>query len=299
MQRSIPHYGLYGDTAHAGWSNSLNFEWIPERSAPYGWEIQPHVHEAFVQVLWLTQGSVEAHFNDVRHHLAAPCLLVVPAQTVHGFRFSPDVLGPVVTATQKPLESLAQVVMPELLAFIRTPAALSLAGAPDHLERLMPLFLAMEREFRTPALGQVAAGMSLLMAVLVQGLRVQQRHSAAQQPSVTSRKAAQIERFRALVDARFRTRPSVADCAQGLGVTAGQLTRLCHEVLGMSGLDVINARTVHEAQRDLVYTATTVKQLAAALGFEDEAYFSRFFKKQTGRTPTEFRAHALQAMQAG
>jgi AraC family transcriptional activator of pobA len=89
----------------------------------------------------------------------------------------------------------------------------------------------------------------------------------------------------------------VADCAQRLGVTAGQLTRQSQEVLGLSALDVLNARTVHEAQRDLVYTATTVKQLATALGFEDEAYFSRFFKKQTGRTPTEFRAHALQAMQ--
>jgi AraC-like DNA-binding protein len=52
-----------------------------------------------------------------------------------------------------------------------------------------------------------------------------------------------------------------------MGLTAGQLSRICREVLGMSALDVINARLVHEAQRELVYSVGSVKQLAAELGF--------------------------------
>jgi len=292
MQRSIPNYDLYGDQALPGWSNSFNFEWIPERSAPYNWEIQPHVHDAFVQLLYLTSGSAQAQFNNVKHHAQAPCVLVVPARTVHGFHFSTDVQGPVITAAQKPLESLAALVMADLLTVIRTPAVLPLEPTSRHADALMPLFLAMEREYRTPATGQVAAGMSLLTALLVQVARI---HNSLQRssPAITSRKAAQIERFRALVDARFRARLTVEACAHELGITTGQLTRLCREVLGMSSLDVINARIVHEAQRDLVYTSTTIKQLAAALGFDDEAYFSRFFRKQTGQTPKEFRAAAL------
>lgn len=295
MHRSIPNYDLYGDQALPGWSNSFNFEWIPERSAPYNWEIQPHVHDAFVQLLFLTEGSVEAQLNNARHVLRAPGLLVVPARTVHGFHFSRDVQGPVITATQKPLESLAGVLMPELQAVIRTPAVLPMDAASRHADALMPLFLAIEREYHTHASGQVAAGMSLLTALLVQVARIQNSLQATT-PSMTSRKAAQIERFRTLVDARFRTRLTVEACASELGVTAGQLTRLCREVLGVSSLDVINARIVHEAQRDLVYTSTTIKQLAAALGFDDEAYFSRFFRKQTGQTPKAFRAGALQQM---
>lgn len=292
MKRSIPNYDLYGDQALPGWNNSFNFEWIPERSAPYNWEIQPHVHDGFLQLLYLTGGSVKAQFNTVLHHVQAPCLLLVPARTVHGFHFSTDVQGPVITAAQKPLESLISVVMVDLLSVIRSPAVLSLDAASRHAEALMPLFLAMEREYRNPATGQVAAGMSLLTALLVQVARIQNSLQHAS-PAVTSRKAAQIERFRALVDARFRTRLTVEACAHELGVTTGQLTRLCREVLGVSSLDVINARIVHEAQRDLVYTSTTIKQLAAALGFEDEAYFSRFFRKQTGQTPKEFRVAAL------
>ena len=295
VRRSIPNYDLYGDQALPGWSNSFNFEWIPERSAPYNWEIQPHVHEAFVQLLYLTGGSVKAQLNTAQHELKAPGLLVIPARTVHGFHFSSDVQGPVITATQKPLESLASVLMPELLPVIRTPAAVPMDGSSRHADALMPLFLAVEREYHTHASGQVAAGMSLLTALLVQVARIQNSvHRATL--SITSRKAAQIERFRALVDNRFRTRMTVEACASELGMTAGQLTRLCHEVLGMSSLDAINARIVHEAQRDLVYTSTTIKQLAASLGFEDEAYFSRFFRKQTGQTPKAFRANALAQM---
>ena len=293
MPRTIPNYALYGDQAEPAWSNSFNFEWIPQRSAAYNWEIQPHVHDAFVQLLYLTEGGVDVTFDNVRQQVRAPCLLLVPAGTVHSFHFARDTNGPVITATQKPLESLAAVVMPELVATIRTPAVIALTDATRYTEALMPLFLAVEQESRIHARGQVAAGMSLLTALFVQVARINEVHQPTTTP-VHSRKAAQIERFRALLDARFRTRCSVESYADELGVTPGQLTRLCREVLGMSSLDVINARVMHEAQRDLVYSTITIQQLAAALGFEDEAYFSRFFRKHSGQTPREFRRLALQ-----
>ncbi len=295
MTRTIPNYALYGDQAQPGWQNSFDFEWIPQRSAPYNWEIHPHVHHAFIQLLYLTSGSVDVMLNNAKRTLPAPCLLIVPAGTVHGFHFSRDVNGPVVTATQKPLESLAAVAMPELLQIIRKPATIALEESMRHTDALMPLFLAIERESRTHAAGQVAAGMSLLTAVLVQISRISQSYQHGATP-ITSRKAVQIERFRMLVDARFKERHSVDAYAGDLGVSAGQLTRLCREVLGMSSLEVINARLIHEAQSDLVYTSSSVKQLAGSLGFEDEAYFARFFRKHTGLTPKMFRAQALKQM---
>ena len=64
------------------------------------------------------------------------------------------------------------------------------------------------------------------------------------------------------------------------------------------GYDVVNARIVHEAQRELVYSSLSVKQIADLLGFADEAYFGGFFKKQTGRRPTEFRTMARRHLAA-
>jgi AraC family transcriptional activator of pobA len=295
VTRVIPNYALYGDQAQPGWHNSFDFEWIPQRSRPYNWDIQPHVHDAFVQILYLTRGSVETLLDHAKWRVASPCLLLIPAQTVHGFHFTSDVDGPVVTAAQRPLESLAGVVMPELLQTIRKPAVIALDEASRHAEVLMPLFLAIEREARMHAMGQVAAGMSLLTALYVQIARI----SKVQDPtptSMSSRKTAQIEKFRSLVDENFRKRLPMAVYAGQLGISPGQLSRLCREVLGISSLDVISARVIHEAQRELVYTTSSIKQLADALGFVDEAYFGRFFRKHTGLRPREFRVKALSAM---
>lgn len=295
ISRVIPSYALYGDQAQPGWKNSFDFEWIPQRSGPYNWEIRPHVHEAFIQILYLTQGSVEVLLDNAKWRVPAPCLLIIPAQTVHGFHFSADVNGPVVTATQRPLESLAALAMPELLQTIRKPAVISLDTDGHHAEALMPLFLAIEREARLHAIGQFAAGMSLLTALFVQVARLGQVGAPAPL-TISLRKTGQIEKFRALVNDNFKKRLPMAFYAGQLGVTTGQLSRLCREVLGTSSLDVINARIVHEAQRDLVFTSSSIQQLADALGFVDEAYFGRFFRKHTGLTPRDFRAKALQAM---
>lgn len=158
----------------------------------------------------------------------------------------------------------------------------------------MPLFEAIERESRMHTSGEVAAGAALLLAVFVQIQRIATATQAQEGQDTTSstRKAAQIDRFRALVDAHFRGRWGVERFAAEVGLSAGQLSRLCREMLGMSSLDVVNARVVHEAERELVYSTLAIKQVAAVLGFEDDAYFGRFFRKQTGTTPSEFRLAA-------
>jgi AraC-like DNA-binding protein len=49
-------------------------------------------------------------------------------------------------------------------------------------------------------------------------------------------------------------------------------------------------RMLVEAERQLRYTAMSVSQVAYYLGFEDPAYFSRFFRRRTGLPPKSFRA---------
>lgn len=297
--RSIPNFALYGTQAQPLWADMVHFERIPERSSRFHWEIDPHMHDALIQVLYITSGGGETFIDDRRWALHPPCLIVAPARSVHGFHWTPNTDGPVITAAQRPLESLAAVAAPELLATVRTPAVLAVDPQGRHAETLMPLFEAIEREAALHAQGQVSAGLSLLVALFVQIARISHSAGSAGDEVARSRKAAQIERFRALLDARCRERLPVEGYARAIGVTAGQLTRLCREVLGMSTLDAINARAVHEAQRELVYSSLSVKQVAGELGFDDEAYFGRFFKKQTGLRPTEFREMARKKLAGG
>ncbi|MGK2897094.1 MAG: helix-turn-helix domain-containing protein [Burkholderiaceae bacterium] len=298
MSNTIPRYALYGDEAQPAWLDMVHMEWIHERSSLFDYEIAPHLHEGLIQVLYLTSGGGAAVIDGTKWDLYPQTLIVVPAGHVHEFHFTPDVDGPVVTAAQRPLESLIAFVAPGLLPTVRRPLVQGVSGAARHVEALMPLFEAIERESRMQTSGQAAAGAALMMTVMVQieritaGLPVRESCETA----LRTRRSEQIECFRAAVDAHFRERLPVARYAAELGLSAGQLSRLCRESLGMSCLAVVNMRVVHEAECELVYSTLGIKQIAHRLGFADDAYFGRFFRKCTGVTPTEFRRRARQRL---
>jgi len=303
--KSIPRFALYGTHDQPDWIDLVHFERIPDRARLFDWEISPHVHDALIQVLVPRKGGGSVLIDGAAWALKPPCVVVVPARCVHGFRFTPGTDGAVVTAAQRPLEAAAKAIAPELLGTIRRPAVIRIDPKGRHAKALRPLVDAIERESATHAPGQAAAGVSLLMALFVQiarlgeggagGLR-SDGDGSVDRSDVGSATRQRIDdrvlRFQALLDAQFRTQRAVGHYAQALGITAGQLTRLCHEGLGLSTLAAINARVVHEAQRELAYSSLSIKQIAAELGFDDDAYFGRFFKKQTGHRPTEFRALA-------
>ena len=276
----------------------FNFEWIPERSPLYHWKIKPHEHQSLIQILYMTEGHGYALVDEVRWQLQAPALVLVPAGRVHGFEFNPDVNGAVVTAAQKPLEAMARILMPELLQTLRKPAVLNLHAQGRYTAGLMPLYRSIEREWRLAANGQVAAGLSLITALLVQVARMHETQEHASSPTL-SRKSIQLEKFRHLIDEHLRHRWSVAQYAGQMGISAGQLSRLTRESLGKSSLELINERLLIEAQRELIYTNASVKQIADGLGFEDESYFSRFFRKHVGVSPLGYRAQELERLSHG
>lgn len=300
MKTSIPRYALYGDHHLPSWLGMVHFEWIHERSSLHQFNIDPHFHDGLIQLLYVTSGGGTVMIDGHRWQAHRQTLIVVPARHVHAFNFTRDIDGPVVTAAQHPLESIAEVAAPELLAHIRRPLVMEVSDSARYVDALMPLFESIARETRVQASGEMAAGSALLLAVFVQIARLVTalRADEGEDGAARSRKSAQVERFRALVDLHFRSHWPVEQYAAELGLTAGHLSRLCRDVLGMSSLDVINARVVHEAERELVYSTLGIKQIAGLLGFADEAYFGRFFRKHSGHTPTAFRVAARSRLAA-
>lgn len=284
-RKTLPNYALYGAQAAV---DSVHHERIPARASRFGFEIEPHFHEALIQVLYLTDGGGETSIDGQLWRLEAPCLVVIPARSVHGFRFHEAVDGHVITTAQSAIESIAMTAAPELLAFVRTPAVLTVDPQSRRGAPLETLFDAIGREAEHPERWQYTAGLALTIALFVQIARQSEQARLAGNPARAAL-VARIERFRLLLDERCRTRQSVASYADAMGISAGQLTRICREAFGISAIEAIDRRAVHEARRLLVYSTLSVKQIARELGFRDEAYFGRFFRKQTGLRPTEYR----------
>jgi len=99
-----------------------------------------------------------------------------------------------------------------------------------------------------------------------------------------------VERFRRLVDQDFARRHRLADYAGRLGVSPGHLNALCKLHARRSAGAIIRARIVSEARKLLLYTELSAAGVGESLGFDDPAYFARFFRRETGAAPTQFRA---------
>lgn len=94
--------------------------------------------------------------------------------------------------------------------------------------------------------------------------------------------------FRARLETDFRREKSPAAYAAALGVHANYFATAVRAASGLPPGEWIRARIILEAQCLLANTTLSVKEVAADLGYEDEAYFSRLFKKAVGVAPREY-----------
>ncbi|MNH27492.1 hypothetical protein D3C79_876060 [compost metagenome] len=94
---SIPVFKLYGEPLQWPTPDLLHCESIPARSRLHDWEIEPHRHADLCQLLFLYEGQAEIEVEGQVRRLDQAAIQVVPALCVHGFRFSSDVDGYVVT----------------------------------------------------------------------------------------------------------------------------------------------------------------------------------------------------------
>lgn len=98
-----------------------------------------------------------------------------------------------------------------------------------------------------------------------------------------------IERFQQMIEVSFKEKKLVSLYASDLHITPNYLNILCKKHLKISATQLIQQRIILEGRRLLKSTTLSVKEIAFDLGFVDHAYFSNFFKAQTGITPTDFR----------
>jgi AraC-like DNA-binding protein len=106
--------------------------------------------------------------------------------------------------------------------------------------------------------------------------------------TVADDKLAKYINFKLFVEENFTKHPSITDIAQRISVNTNTLYNIVKNYSGLSPKEFLNNRLVLEAKRRLFYSESSVKELAYDLGFTDPEYFSRLFKKVTGKTVGAF-----------
>lgn len=281
----IPRYFLYGEPLRDVEVDFLHVERIATRSRIHDWTIRPHSHPDQHQILCLAEGTAGVRIETRSWDVAAPAVVVVPAMAVHGFVFSPHSDGYVVTAARDVVARACagDADLRDLFgqgACVCGPA-LDMATLRDCLDSL-------EREFVWSAPARraaIGAHMQRLLVALARtdGLRGDGATGGG------DRDAELVGRYREALERGFRLRRGVDALAAEVGVSRSRLDRACRAATGRSALSLLHERVMIEAKRSLLYTAMTVCDVAHALGFDDPAYFSRFFAIHAGVSPRRFR----------
>ena len=149
----------------------------------------------------------------------------------------------------------------------------------------------LETEMQNQALAQYELLVSYLKIFLITAsrLKTQQQPDAAAIIS-NSKEPFILQKLKDAIEENFKTKHSPADYAELLYISPKALAKITKTHFNKTLSSLINERIVIEAKRELYLTDKTVKEIAWELGYEDEYYFSRFFKINADVSPQLYRA---------
>jgi AraC family transcriptional activator of pobA len=241
-------------------------------------------------VLLVREGGGVIRMEDEVLSIDPPAVMVVPAGIVHQIDFHAGTDGFVVTAALGFLKTAAAG-DPRLDAAVALPAVYPLEGTGLNIAAVEDTFAWLHREFVWSAPGRRTVIMAQCMRILVMILRLGITRDEAGSAAPT-RDYDLTVRYRALLEANFREQRNLGFYANTLAVTRARLNAACKGRTGKTASDLLHERIIIEAKRYLVYSESSVAQVAHMTGFDDPAYFNRFFTQRVGISPGIFRKQA-------
>jgi AraC family transcriptional activator of pobA len=285
MKKSFPVYDIYA------LSEFKQEDILISRFAPY---IKSHhnLHLAhkhtFYHLVLFTEGG-GSHSIDFQNFPVKPYQIyfMIPGQ-VHSWSFEGDVDGYVINFSVPFFQSfLLQPDYLEQFPFFNGASHDQVIDIPQKLQKeVIQLFDQIVAESELP--GRLALDMvrSLMLQVFINLSRLTlPQHSN----NTTPYNYTLLRNFQKLIEKNYTTLKLPKDYAALLYITPNHLNALCNDVLDISAGEVIRNRIVLEAKRLLVNLGLTISEVADQLNFADYSYFTKYFKKQTGVTPEEFR----------
>ena len=148
----------------------------------------------------------------------------------------------------------------------------------------------IKTEMQNPALAQYELLVSYLKIFLITAsrLKTQQNPKAAEEVK-DNKEPFILQKLKDAIEENFKTKHAPADYAAMLYITPKALAKITKSYFNKTLSSLINERIIIEAKRELYLTDKTVKEIAYELGYEDEYYFSRFFKVNADVSPQLYR----------
>jgi len=241
----------------------------------------PHRHN-FYEVVLATGGTGHHVIDFTEFRLRPPQLgLITPGQ-VHFWRDVTGLEGRVLLFNEAFLASTPS----DRHLWHRLADRSWLSLSPMQAGRISGLLAHMETEYHSRGADFVSVLRAYLHVLLVQAARVPH---AGDRPVPVDRSTVVAREFVRMLSQSAHVADSVAGWATRLQVSSSYLAEAVKSATGETPGQLIRRFRIVEARRLLGSTDLTVGQISRHLGFDDPSYFCRFFRRETGSTPTGFR----------
>jgi len=286
-KRDIRKFSLYGQEPRKAEERFLYLEDVGTYTQP-GFVARPHVHDDLCHLMVFTSGSGTLSAESWTAPFAGLCMVLIPSRVIHAFRFDTKCIGMSLTFADSLIRDLSQS-EPAFEDLFLTPSVIPISNDSGPAKYLTSALRIMASELRYSKKGYRAVIDSCLIGLLVVALRSIEISEKVER--VTRGPDTElVARFRALMDEGIRSHMTMPQYAAALGVSTTRLRNACIKVTRKPPMQLIQQRMLLESKRLLLYSSKkTIAEIAYAVGFEDPAYFSRFFMRREGECPTAFR----------
>lgn len=288
MKTDLLHYsGLYGDELLNPQSDFIHCEALEERSKAFDWEISAHFHTDLIQIFFIKEGQGQLFIDKESIDIEPNSILIIPANTMHGFHFYEYVKGEVLTISQNLLESVFKT-NANILNQVISSQKVSLKKNPEVFQKVIEIYLQIATELLDNKTEKHFAIKSFLGLLFLQfhrnSFEEKREHLLA-----NNRTLAYYQKFLILIKQYKDQEKKVSEYAKEMQMTVVHLNRICRQVSKKSALQIVQDILIMDAKNYLLNTAYSISEIAYFLNFNDPAYFNRLFKKKVGVPPGEFR----------
>ena len=262
-------------------------ELLETRSRTFDWFVQPHLHHRLFQIFYIETGDVQFHGAVQTQALTAPCVLLIPPTALHGFTYSPNVTGRILTLSAPLTDELFPPGSP-LTPMLSAVHCLTTFDPPYSPATVLDLIRQIDDELFADLPEKRSMLRACLHRLLLMLYRLMKQNQATQTDD-NSLMLTHFRRFQGLLQQRSDLPKEITRLAHELSITPVHLNRICRGVAQKSASQLVQEQVISEACKYLAYTSYSVSEIAYLLHFDYPNYFARFFRKQTGLSPSDYR----------
>ena len=252
----------------------------------------PHLHSvhrhSFYHLLYFTEGSGQHTVDFVKFPVKKGMIYFMKPGQTHSWEFTGDVEGFIVNFSPTFFDQifLSTHILEQFSFFGYDVQKQVLVIDKKHQAQIEQILAEIVQEQSGKKQHHQLIIASLLLQLFLHVSR--SAHDKKEHSSPTYHSLL-VSNFEKLIEEHYKTLKLPKEYASLLYITPNHLNEVCKDTTGLPAGEIIRNRIVLEAKRLLINFELSIGQIAEELGFKDNSYFVKFFKKYTALTPEQFR----------